>query len=144
MMTGMIRLYSVVLFVTAASFSAASADEKIPQLTGTWKGTNSGGARYGVISHGKPLEVPTFTEPTQQWTLVIEKQEGRGLIGTYSGSTKVEKMLGAIRADNKTIVFSDEDTLHNAVLLDENKLELCGQEAKEDEIIAVCWLFERQ
>lgn len=143
-MTKLMKCYSLALMAIAATFSAASADEAVPQLTGTWKGTNTGGARYGAATHGKFLETPTFTEPTQQWTLVVEKQEGRGLIGTWSGSAKVEKMLGAIRADNKTVVFADEDTYHSAILLSDRKMELCGQEAVENEIIAVCWELEKQ
>lgn len=143
-MVRMAKRFSLALLATATLVGFAAADDGVPQLVGTWKGVSLGGARYGAITHGKSLEVPTFSDTTQQWTLVIEKQQGRGVIGSWSGSAKVEKMLGAIRADNKTVIFSDEDTIHNAVLLSDTKMELCHQEAREDEIIAQCAELEKQ
>jgi len=79
--------------------------------------------------------------------LTIEKQEGSGLIGTWSTTTKTEKLAGAIRQDNVTVIFADEDNLFDARRLSENEMELCAQESgagKGGATIAVSYLMKRR
>ena len=88
-----------------------------------------------------------FADRTKEWVLTIEKQEGSGLIGTWSTNTKKEKLAGAIRQDNVTVIFADEDNVFDARLLSENKMELCAQEGgagKSGSAIAVCYLMKRK
>ena len=79
--------------------------------------------------------------------LTIEKQEGSGLIGTWSTKTTTEKLAGAFRQDNVTVILTDEDNLFDARLLSENEMELCAQESgagKGGATIAVCYLMKRR
>lgn len=135
---------SIAVLATALSFGVASADDGIPPIEGVWKGVETGGVRFGTVTHGDALEAPTFVDSQRVWTLVVEKQQGQGIIGTWSGSAKVEKMLGVIRADNKTILFSDEDNVLSAILISDTKMEMCAQKAEKVVIVATCMILEKQ
>ncbi len=124
----------------------ASADSHIPQLKGVWKGSYTGGFRVGDLTYSPDRTEPqSVTNIARQWILTIKKQDGSGLAGTWtmSGSSKVETMLGVIRADNQTILFSDDDTLHQAKLISETRMELCSQETG-NAIIAACRILVKQ
>ncbi len=134
------------LFVFVASTTAALS-EAAPNLIGTWSGTITGGARFGALNHDPAQIEPVFADRTKEWVLTIDKQEGSGLIGTWSTKTKTEKLAGAVRQDNVTVIFADEDNLFDARLLSENEMELCAQEGgagKGGATIAVCYLMKRK
>ena len=138
-------------FATRASFSAlvfaaftsvASAQEVL-DLTGTWSGSIVGGARFGALNHDPEQKEPVFADRKKVWTLTVEKQDGSGLIGTWSTKTKSEKLVGVIRRDNVSVIFADEDNTFDARMINENEMELCAVEA-EEATIAVCYLMKRQ
>lgn len=129
--------------VIAATCSAATAAQNAPNLTGTWSGSIVGGARFGALNHDPAEKDPVFADRAKIWVLTIERQDGSGLIGTWSTKTKTEKLVGAIRQDNVTVIFADEDNLFDARLVSENEMELCAQEAGAASI-AVCYLMKRQ
>ena len=59
--------------------------EDAPDLTGKWTGVFTGGVRFGGGDLAPADETPTFVHPEgrPEYTLTIEKQEGRGLMGTW-------------------------------------------------------------
>lgn len=134
-----IALYAMALAV----FPVTAMAQEAPNLTGTWTGTITGGARFGDLTHDPDEAAPVFADRTKEWVMTIEKQDGTGLIGTWGREAKSEKLVGAIRQDNVTLVFADEDNLFDGRLLSENEMELCGQEAGEA-TIAVCFLMKRK
>ena len=134
------------LFVFVASTTAALSEEA-PNLIGTWSGRIAGGARFGALNHDPAQIEPVFADRTKEWVLTIDKQEGSGLIGTWSTKNKTEKLAGAVRQDNVKVIFADEDNLFDARLLSENEMELCAHEGgagKGGATIAVCYLMKRK
>ena len=124
--------------------SSILAEELAPDLLGAWSGLHSGGAYFGSPGHSPDKAEPTVLKPGMEFTLDITKQEGRSLIGTWSSANKSEKIVGAIRVDNKTIVLADEDTQFSGVLLDTGRMELCATEAGEVSSLASCLILERR
>ena len=98
---------SFMLVFVANSFAA---QDGIPNLVGTWKGHAIGGANFGELEHDEPSTEPQFKDRSMPWTLTVAKQDGRGLIGTWSSPKKSERLVGVISADNVTAYFVDEDT----------------------------------
>ena len=134
------------LLVLVASSNAAMSQD-VPNLIGTWSGNIVGGARFGALNHDPAQKEPVFADRTKEWTLTVEKQDGTGLIGTWSTTTKTEKLAGAIRQDNVTVIFADEDNTFDARLLSASEMELCAQEGgagKGGATIAVCYLMKRE
>jgi hypothetical protein len=121
--------------------------QEAPNLIGKWSGSIVGGARFGALNHDPAQNEPVFADRTKEWVLTIEKQDGSGLIGTWLTATKTEKLAGAIRQDNVTVIFADEDNVFDARLLSSTEMELCALEggaATGGATIAVCYLMKRK
>ena len=132
---------------TRLAIGAANAESAIPDLKGVWTGKFTGGFLFGDMTHLEDPTVPkSVAKKETQWIVTIEKQDGTGLAGTVTaaGSTKVETILGVIRHDGKTILFSDNDTTFQAVLISPTEMEVCAQEAGTTDIVAACWLLKKQ
>lgn len=134
----------------AATFSAvlaghaALANSHMPQLKGKWVSVERGGYQFGTLTHGAPAKEPqSVRADKREWFLEIEEQDGIGVKGTWGGSPKREMILGAIRADGKSIVFADEDSYATGLLLSGTEMEYCVQETGKA-IIAKCYLLKRQ
>lgn len=125
-----------------AFWSTAVAAQEVPNLIGKWTGTIVGGARFGALNHDPEQKEPVFADRAKVWTLSIVKQEGSGMIGTWSTEAKTEQLVGVIRSDAVNLIFADEDNTFDARLLSDNEMELCAQEA-EEATIAVCYLMKR-
>lgn len=125
----------------------ANAESTIPDLKGVWKGQFTGGFLFGDITHSEDPTVPkSVAKEKLLWVVTIDKQDGTGLAGTRTavGSTKIETILGVIRHDGKTILFSDNDTTFQATLISPDEMEVCAQEAGTTDIIATCELLKKQ
>lgn len=146
MMSCLFRSAAAASVALLSTLGAAHAESNIPQLKGVWKGQFTGGFLVGDITH---LEDPTkplsMAGSDRQWIVTIDKQDGSGLSGTRTsvGSDKTEIILGVIRANGKTVLFSDHDTLFEAELISDTEMEVCAQESG-DAIIATCELLRRQ
>lgn len=140
------RSAAIMSVTMLSAASAAHAESSIPQLKGVWKGQFTGGFLVGDITHLQDLTKPkSMAGSDRQWIVTIDEQDGSGLSGTRTsaGSDKTEILLGVIRANGKTILFSDEDTLFQAELISPTEMEVCAQEAG-DAIIATCELLKKQ
>lgn len=141
MTTAFVAISSLLMLLTTGT---ASAQEKIPNLVGAWKGEVTGGAMFGQLDHQKPTKEPEFQDRTMQWTLTVNKQDGRGLIGTWASPSKSERLIGAISIDNETVYFVDEDTHFIGRLQSENRMELCARETGKDSMVAACLIIDKQ
>src|SRR5215831_29896 len=113
----MLRLICVCALILGAAVTAATADD-IPNLVGKWTGTFTGGVRQGGGQLTPTDAVPRFVHPgDREYTLTIEKQDGRGVGGTWSSVLGAEKAHGVIRLDNKTVLMDDEDSVLHGTLL---------------------------
>jgi hypothetical protein len=140
--TGFRAVLTAATLALAAMTGAVSAQD-VPNLVGTWSGTIAGGARFGSLTHDPAHKDPVFADRSKEWFLTVEKQDGSGLIGTWGREARSEKLVGAIRRDNVTVIFADEDNIFDGRLLSANEMELCGLEAGEA-TIAVCFLMKRK
>jgi len=92
-------------------------DLSAPNLVGRWSGKVEGGAGLGSVGHEPALHKPTFADRSLRFTLEIEQQDGRGLIGNWSSEMHKEGILGVIRMDNQNVLFVDEDSYFTGKLL---------------------------
>jgi hypothetical protein len=82
----------------------ATAEDAIPNLIGTWTGTFTGGVRSGGGNLAPADPQPTFVHEgmNRQYTLKIDEQQGRGVIGTWSSVSGSERIQGVVRLDTKS------------------------------------------
>jgi hypothetical protein len=124
----------------------ASAEEAVPNLTGTWTGTFTGGVRLGGGDLAPVDAKPTFVDKgmNRQYTLKIDEQHGRGVMGTWSSVKGSERIQGVVRLDNETVLFVDTDSYLTAKLLSANELEFCNQTTNAKDMFAFCFLLKKQ
>jgi hypothetical protein len=141
------RDLAVVCFVALPALTMSHhsvAEESAPSLVGTWSGLHTGGAYFGSPGHSPDRADPTFLKPSLRFTLKIEKQDGRGVIGTWSSSQRTERIVGVVRLDNETVLFTDEDTYFSAQLLGPDSMELCATETHETSVLAACLILNKE
>jgi hypothetical protein len=139
---------TAILLTTAAS---SQAQDAVPDLKGTWTGTNkavvigtSGHHGGSEAAHTAP---PRISEVT--FTFVVEGQDGRTAWGTLTSPNARERFVWAISHDNRTIIGSDRDGTFFNRLLEPNKLEICYTQPDHYGktsvvLVAVCHPFERK
>ena len=98
----------------------ARAQEKTPDLVGTWTG---GGP--GVGKNDGWADDPV--------TLVVTEQRERAFMGTKTHSEGKEGFYGAIMADGRTLLIADDIDGHAVgSILDTDAIEVCYMEAGTD------------
>lgn len=117
-----------------------------PDLTGKWTGAVTGGVRFGGGDLAPADETPTFVHPEggPEYTLTIEKQEGRGLMGTWGSVDGSETIQGVLRLDDTELLFVDEDSFFQARLISATEMEFCNQTIALNERMALCLLLKKQ
>ena len=117
-----------------------------PDLTGKWTGAFTGGVRFGGGDLAPGDETPTFVhaEGRPEYTLTIEKQEGRGLMGNWASVNGSETIQGVVRLDNTELLFVDEDSFFHARLVSATEMEFCNQTLALNERFALCFLLKKQ
>ena len=124
----------------------ASAADAIPNLVGTWTGTFTGGVRLGGGDLAPADTKPTFVHENMNrvYTLKINEQQGRGMIGTWSSVKGSEAIQGVVRMDNQTVLFVDTDSYETAKVLSATELEFCNQTTNGKDMFAFCFLLKKQ
>ena len=124
----------------------AAADDAVPNLVGTWTGTFTGGVRSGGGDLAPADPKPTFLHENmnRSYTLKIDEQQGRGLIGTWSSVSGSERIQGVVRLDNQTVLFVDTDSYETARVVSPTELEFCNQTTNTKDMFAFCFLLKRQ
>ena len=125
---------------------AARGQDAIPKLTGTWTGTFTGGVRFGGgdLSPADPKPIFVSEALKRQYTLKIDEQQGRGVLGTWSSTSGSQPIQGVIRLDNRTVQLVDTDSYLTATILSANELEFCNQTTNDKDRFAFCFLLKRQ
>jgi hypothetical protein len=136
---------AVIALGLVASFTPAIAQDA-PDLTGKWTGAVTGGVRFGGGDLAPADETPTFVHPEgrPEYTLTIEKQEGRGLMGTWGSVDGSETIQGVLRLDNTELLFVDEDSFFSARLVSATEMEFCNQTLALNERMSLCLLLKKQ
>lgn len=140
------RILSAVVAAGLVASAAPSFAEDVPDLTGKWTGAVTGGVRFGGGDLAPADETPTFVHPAgrPEYTLTIEKQEGRGLMGTWGSVDGSETIQGVIRLDNTELLLVDEDSFFHARLLSAAEMEFCNQTLALNERFSFCFLLRKQ
>ena len=124
----------------------AAAEDAIPNLIGTWTGTFTGGVRSGGGDLAPADQKPTFVNENMNrvYTLKIDEQQGRSIIGTWSSISGSERIQGVVRLDNQTVLFVDMDSYQTAKVISASELEFCNQTTNTKDMFAFCFLLKRQ
>jgi len=125
---------------------AASAQDAIPQLKGTWKGTGkillfgttehlSGSGQNAVV---RDLEVAH----------TVSGQDGRLMWGTTSSANNDSKepFAWALAADNRTIIGADTDGYYRITIVSADRIEKCYAQSANvptHAMVATCFMMDR-
>ena len=135
-----------VLALMLATPLVAAAQDAIPQLKGTWKGTGKI-LLFGTTEHlsGSPSgAVVRDLEVTH----TVTGQDGRLIWGTTSSANNDSKepFAWALSADNRTIVGADTDGYYRITVVSADRIEKCyAQNATGPRraIVATCFMMDR-
>ena len=102
----------------------AIAETAIPDFRGTWTGQSES----IILGRGNPHHRDkAAAEPrlnSVAFTMVIDKQDGRRISGTFSSPRGTEKVI-AVLSRSGTLYLIDDDGYSFGTLLAPNRLELC-------------------
>jgi hypothetical protein len=113
------------LICTATAWTAASGQD-YPNLIDTWIGTTET-IIAGETNHHRHDGPGLDTEPRMvsvPLSIVINQQTGRRFSGSVHSDLAAERIVGAITSAGR-ILWVDEDGYTEAVLLDEDTMEVC-------------------
>lgn len=122
-------IFPILLVLSLFVVGTAVAGGDVPDLKGTWVGSDLQGMKIGKDDpkHHEP-DSKSDGVHTIEFTLNIESQKGRLLKGTHSSKTNKERVLGVISSDNKSFYLVDEDSHFVGKLLAPDKFELIWME----------------
>jgi hypothetical protein len=120
----------------------AAAQAGFPNLVGTWKGDSESIVLSGGNQHhpGKSREPRMSNVP---FTLVIDKQDGRRISGTFS-SAKHKEVVIAVISRNGAIYMVDDDGYTFGTMLSPTRLELCYMKRAPNGSVASCTEMTKQ
>ncbi len=143
------RLFALALAVMLGTLLAAGPalaqeakgkkEKSIPNLVGVWKGTSDSVA-MGALGHVDATAAPTFLHV--DWTLTIEKQEGRTFYGTKASSRAKETVVGVV--DGGQVSMADDDGTYVGKLTSPNRLIIRYLEAGKASKVASITLYVRE
>ncbi len=135
------RVALAVMLATLASIPAAAQDS-FPNLLGTWKGDSESIVVSGGNAHhpGKSAGPRMSSVP---FTLVIDKQDGRRISGTFA-SAKHKEIVIAVISRNGAIYMVDDDGYSIGTMLSPTRLELCYLKRASSGSVASCTEMTKQ
>ena len=117
--------------VIGASLVTGAQAAEVPELTGTWSGS------------GASVSESEGWETSRSLNLVISEQRGPVFKGNVQYEGGEDDFLGAIKADGKTILITDDDGTVSATLLNPDEMEVCYVAGDDDEMTANCAVVKR-
>ena len=134
---------SIAMLATIVATSSATAENAIPNLLGTWKGSSetiilgAGNSHHDVAATDEPkLNSVAFT-------MTIDKQDGRRFSGTFSSARASEKVI-AVVSHSGTIYMVDDDGHEIGTMLAPNRMELCYLKQSPASRVASCTDLTKQ
>jgi hypothetical protein len=137
------------LALLGAATAAASAQDAIPDLKGTWTGK---GKAMVIGNNPHHPGSQTAADPPRlrdiEATHMVEGQEGRVAWGHSSSmvaDTK-EPFAWAIASDNKSIVGADMDGYFHITLVSPDRMEKCyvhNGTSPTHSVVATCYMMDR-
>jgi hypothetical protein len=122
--------------LAALASTPAAAQANFPNLVGTWKGTSESVVLpAGNEHHREKGKGPLMS--SVPFTMVIEKQDGRRLYGTFASAKHKETVIAVIAA-NGAIYMVDDDGYSVGNMITPTKLELCYMKQSPKGRVASC------
>ena len=115
------RSFFAALIVVLLAAAAVQA-QTVPDLVGVWKSVAHEGVTTGSRHFPKSDPGPHFV--SSQFTLHIERQEGRRFVGVKSSQHHKETVMGVIAYDDSTIHILEDEGSFTGKLLPDGSLEL--------------------
>lgn len=119
----MFKQIVLLLAVGIAPFTA-HAVKAAPDMRGTWVGM-SHSAVIGAGQHHPDGKENDIRFRQVEFTLNIDRQEGRNFSGAFGSTSHKEAVVGAMAADLKSGVMVDMDGQMSYRLVGKNRIELC-------------------
>jgi hypothetical protein len=140
---------SFVLLLLGAGMTAASAQDAIPDLRGTWSGKGKA-IVFGSNPHHPGAQTATDAPRVRdiEATYLVDGQDGRLVWGRSSSAvadTK-EPFAWAIASDNKSILGADTDGYFYITLVSADRMEKCYLQngiSPTHAVVATCYMMDR-
>ena len=128
----------VFLFATGVCF----AEEKLPNLVGTWSVKSEAGL---LTKGGPPGDWTHHRDALSNLTaeIVITKQEGRVFYATFTSKLAMENMAGVIGWDNKTLYLVDMDGFTDATIVNPDKITCIYRHVGEKDAVVAAGVWTR-
>ena len=124
----------------------ADAQDAIPQLKGTWKGTGKI-LLFGTTEHlsGSPQNAVVRD---LEVTHTVAGQDGRLIWGTTSSANNDSKepFAWALAADNRSIIGADTDGYYRITIVSADRIEKCYAQSAagpRHAVVATCFMMDR-
>jgi hypothetical protein len=133
---------ALVAVLAALASPPAAAQDNFPNLVGTWKGDSASIVLSGGNEH-HPGKSPGPRLSSVPFTLVIDKQDGRRVSGTFSSPRHKETVIAVI-SRNGAIYMVDDDGYTIGTMLSPTRLELCYMKRAPSGRVASCTEMTKQ
>jgi hypothetical protein len=132
----MLKKITLLLCLGALPFAAQAAKDA-PVILGSWVGLSHSAVMGGGQHHpdGKADEI-RFRRV--EFTLTLDRQEGRNFSGSFTTANHKEAVVGAIAADLKSGVMTDMDGQMAFRLVGKNRMDLCYTHTSSSSRVAAC------
>ena len=137
------RKWTRIVTLAALLATPALAQSTIPDLRGTWKGDSESIIAGTGNKHHAAAAQDTPEMRSTSFTLVIDKQDGRRVSGTFS-SAKTNQALIGVLSRTGTLLMVDNDGYTFGTLLAPDRLEICYLHAGTDGRVASCTELKKQ
>ena len=137
----------VMLFLLTGGEAAMA--QQVPDLKGTWIPAKGAHLVEGPTKHQQSGTVPvpgdeTLRTHTSKFVFRFERQEGRTFWGVLSSAKVSEKVIGAISADGKRFVMTDDDGRFDGIVVDNDTLDYCYAHITATDRAVACGLLIRE
>ena len=103
---------------------AVHAAKAVPDLLGSWVGASNSAVIGGGQHHPEGGDGEIRFRRVE-FTLTIDRQEGRNFSGTFASGSYREAVVGALAADLTTGVMADLDGQMSFRLVGKKRMEMC-------------------
>ena len=120
-----------------------AGNSPIPNLVGTWKVQSEGATvlhrdNYSTKTH----HASQFTTLTAE--AIIQKQEGRRVVGILKSPRYSERFAGVISVDGKTFAYVDEDGSLDGKIINNNLIEVVYRHNSPTESVVASGTYTRK
>jgi hypothetical protein len=138
------RMISAGIIITLlVPVTVALAQSDVPDLKGQWLATVETVRRGEVFEHyTEPSPEATFG--SRDYTITIDRQEGRRFAGTRASARASDPLIGIMRSDGRRLHMVDNDGTFTGELLGPDEMEVCRTEVTPRSMVASCATFTRQ